>query len=151
MRVVAQRVLSASVRVDDATVGEIGTGLLLLVGFAHNDSHEQVVWMAEKVLGLRIFADGDGKMNRSVADVFGSVLVVSQFTLYGDARKGRRPSFVDAAPPDVAVPLYEDFVATLQRAGAVVATGQFGADMKVELVNDGPVTLILEREASTPE
>jgi len=151
MRVVAQRVLSASVRVGDATVGEIGTGLLLLVGFAHNDSHEQVAWMAEKVLGLRIFADGDGKMNRSVVDVFGSVLVVSQFTLYGDARKGRRPSFVDAAPPDIAVPLYEDFVATLQRAGAVVATGRFGADMKVELVNDGPVTLILEREAATPE
>lgn len=149
MRVVVQRVLSASVRVDGATVGEIGTGLLLLAGFAHGDGHDQVAWMAEKLLGLRIFADGDGKMNRSVVEVSGSVLVVSQFTLYGDARKGRRPSFVDAAPPDVAVPLYEDFVATLLGAGAVVATGQFGADMKVELVNDGPVTLILEREAST--
>lgn len=147
MRVVVQRVLRASVRVDGAIVGEIGTGLLLLVGFAQGDGHDQLVWMAEKLVGLRIFADGDGKMNRSVMEASGSVLVVSQFTVYGDARKGRRPSFVDAAPPDIAVPLYEDFVATLRGTGATVATGQFGADMKVELVNDGPVTLILEREA----
>src|SRR6185437_4286526 len=101
--------------------------------------------MTEKLLGLRIFGDDEGKMNRSVADVGGSVLVVSQFTLYGDARKGRRPSFVDAARPDVAVPLYEEFLVALANCGVPVAAGEFGADMKVELVNDGPVTLLLER------
>lgn len=129
----------------DETVGAIGRGLLVLAGFTHTDTRETVAWMAEKVLGLRLFGDADGKLNLSLADVGGAVLVVSQFTLYGDARKGRRPSFVDAAGPELAVPLYEEFVCAL-RAGAVqVETGRFGADMQVSLVNDGPVTLVIER------
>jgi len=151
MRVVAQRVSRASVRVDGTVVGEIGTGLMLLVGFTHDDTSREIDWMTGKLLGLRIFADDDGKMNRSVADVGGSILVVSQFTLYGDARKGRRPSFVDAAPPEVAIPLYQQFLVALAGGGVPVAAGEFGADMKVELVNDGPVTLLLERSASVAE
>ena len=148
MRVVAQRVSRASVRVGGAVVGEIDSGLMLLVGFTHDDNGGEVGWMAEKVLGLRIFPDDDGKMNRSVVDVGGSVLVVSQFTLYGDARKGRRPSFVDAARPEIAIPLYQEFLLALANSGVPVAAGEFGADMKVELVNDGPVTLLLERSAA---
>ena len=146
MRVVLQRVSRARVRVGERTTGEIGRGLLLLVGFTHSDTVEQVIWIAEKVAGLRIFRDEEGKMNRSLDEVGGSALVVSQFTLYGDAQKGRRPSFVDAAPPAVAIPLYERFVGLL-RAGAAgaVATGEFGAMMDVELVNDGPVSLWLEK------
>jgi len=151
MRVVAQRVSRASVRVDGTVVGEIGTGLMLLVGFTHDDTSREIDWMTGKLLGLRIFADDDGKMNRSVADVGGSILVVSQFTLYGDARRGRRPSFVDAAPPEVAIPLYQQFLLALADGGVPVAAGEFGADMKVELVNDGPVTLLLERSASVAE
>jgi D-aminoacyl-tRNA deacylase len=151
MRVVAQRVSRASVRVDGTVVGEIGTGLMLLVGFTHDDTSREIEWMTGKLLGLRIFGDDDGKMNRSVADVGGSILVVSQFTLYGDARKGRRPSFVDAAPPEVAIPLYQQFLLALADGGVPVAAGEFGADMKVELVNDGPVTLLLERPASVAE
>lgn len=147
MRVVLQRVSGASVTVDGTTVGEIGTGHLLLVGFRDGDGPDQLEWMADKVVGLRIFPDDDGKMNRSLVDVGGDLLVVSQFTLYGDARKGRRPSFVDAAHPDVAVPLYEAFVGLLRaRAPGRVETGEFGAMMDVSLVNDGPVTLVLERE-----
>ncbi len=145
MRVVLQRVARAAVAVDGRPVATIGRGLVALVGFTHADDASAPDWMAEKIAGLRIFADADGKMNRSVTDVGGAVLVVSQFTLYGDARKGRRPSFVDAAPPDAAVPLYERFVAALQAQGVAVATGVFGALMAVELVNDGPVTLVLER------
>ena len=128
--------------------GKIGPGFLVLAAFAPNDTDVQVAWMAEKILGLRVFGDAEGKMNRDLADVNGSVLVVSQFTLYGDARKGRRPSFIDAAPPNLAIPLYEKFVALLREKGAgkiPVETGEFGAMMDVELVNDGPVTLILER------
>ncbi len=145
MRVVLQRVARAAVAVDGRPVATIGRGLVALVGFTHADDASAPDWMAEKIAGLRVFADADGKMNRSVTDVGGAVLVVSQFTLYGDARKGRRPSFVDAAPPDAAVPLYERFVAALQAQGVAVATGVFGALMAVELVNDGPVTLVLER------
>ena len=149
MRVVLQRVSRAEVRVDGQVTGKIGPGFLVLAGFAPNDTEDTLVWMADKVLGLRVFADGEGKMNLALADVRGALLVVSQFTLYGDTRKGRRPSFVDAAPPDVAIPLYERFVALLRERGAgsgtLVATGEFGAMMEVELVNDGPVTLILER------
>jgi D-aminoacyl-tRNA deacylase len=145
MRVVAQRVSRARVTVSGRTTGEIGEGLLLLVGFTDADREEALRWMADKLLGLRIFADDEGKMNRSVMEVGGGVLVVSQFTLYGDARKGRRPSFVDAARPEIAIPLYERFVALLREAGLAVGTGEFGAMMEVELVNDGPVTLILER------
>ncbi len=125
--------------------GEIGRGLLLLVGFADRDDGDAVRWMAEKVIGLRIFPDVEGKMNRSVAEVGGALLVVSQFTLYGDVQKGRRPSFVNAAHPDLAIPLYETFIALLRESGLHVETGEFGAMMQVELVNDGPVTLILER------
>lgn len=147
MRIVLQRVARAGVTIDGSTVGEIGAGLLLLVGFRPGDGEEQLSWMADKVLGLRIFPDGEGKMNLGLADVGGDVLVVSQFTLYGDTHKGRRPSFVHAAPPEVAIPLYERFVELLRdRAPERVETGEFGALMQVELVNDGPVTLVLERD-----
>lgn len=135
----------AEVRVDGRSTGTIGTGFLLLVGFTHSDDREKVDWMAEKVSGLRLFADSDDKMNLGLADVGGSVLVVSQFTLYGNAEKGRRPSFVDAARPELAIPLYESFVTELRGRGFAVETGEFGAMMDVELVNDGPVTLWLER------
>ncbi len=145
MRVVLQRVTRASVTIDHHVAGEIGAGFLLLAGFTHGDSPPQVDWMAEKVAGLRLFGDAEGKMNLALADVGGAVLVVSQFTLYGDAAKGRRPSFIDAAPPDVAIPLYERFLDRLRAQGLRVEAGEFGADMKVELLNDGPVTLVLER------
>jgi D-tyrosyl-tRNA(Tyr) deacylase len=133
------------VRVDDRLTGSIDVGFLLLVGFTHSDGESELAWMAEKVVGLRVFPDADDKMNRSLAEAGGALLVVSQFTLYGDAVKGRRPSFVDAARPEVAAPLFDRFVALLRAAGASVATGEFGAAMAVELVNDGPVTLWLER------
>jgi D-aminoacyl-tRNA deacylase len=145
MRVVLQRVSRARVVVDDRVTGEIGRGLLLLVGLTDADGEETLRWMVEKLVGLRIFPDEEGKMNRSVDEAGGALLVVSQFTLYGDARKGRRPSFVDAARPEVAIPLYERFVELLRGTGLRVETGEFGAMMQVELVNDGPVTLILER------
>ncbi len=149
MRVVLQRVARATVRVDGNVKGEIGRGFLVLVGFAPTDADEQLAWMAEKILGLRVFGDAQGKMNLALADVAGGVLVVSQFTLYGDASKGRRPSFIAAAPPDLAIPLYQKFVDLLRErgvaSGIAVATGEFGAMMDVELVNDGPVTLILEK------
>lgn len=150
MRVLLQRVARAEVRIRESDTvtrvsGQIGRGYLLLVGFTASDSDDQVAWMAEKVTGLRLFSDAEDKMNLALADVSGAVLVVSQFTLYGDARKGRRPSFIDAARPEVAIPLYEQFVARLRATGTQVATGEFGAMMDVELVNDGPVTLILER------
>jgi D-tyrosyl-tRNA(Tyr) deacylase len=146
VRVVLQRVSRARVTVEGRTVGEIGRGHLLLVGFTDRDGDEALAWMAEKVVGLRVFADEEGKMNLGLDDVRGDLLVVSQFTLYGDTRKGRRPSFVDASHPDRAVPLYERFVALLrQRAPGKVETGEFGAMMSVELVNEGPVTLFLER------
>lgn len=147
MKVVLQRVSSASVSLGGRAVGEIGSGFLLLVGFRRGDGDEQVAWMADKVLGLRIFPDAEGKMNLGLDETGGDLLVVSQFTLYGDTRKGRRPSYVDAAPPEVAVPLYERFVGVLrERAPGRVETGVFGAHMEVALVNDGPVTLVLERE-----
>jgi D-tyrosyl-tRNA(Tyr) deacylase len=129
----------------DRIVGRIGLGLLALVGFTHSDTREQLAWMIEKIAGLRVFPDAEGKMNLGLSDVDGSVLVVSQFTLYANSVKGRRPSLVDAAPPDVASPLYEAFVSMLLDRGIVTATGEFGADMQVELVNDGPMTLWLER------
>lgn len=145
MRVLLQRVKRAEVRVDGRVTGAIGVGFLLLTGFTHSDTPEQVVWMADKVAGLRLFSDAEEKMNLGLADVGGAVLVVSQFTLYGDAAKGRRPSFIDAARPEVAVPLYEKFIALLRERGLQVETGEFGAMMDVELVNDGPVTLWLEK------
>jgi D-tyrosyl-tRNA(Tyr) deacylase len=145
MRILLQRVSSASVRVAGATTGAIGPGFLLLVGFSQGDGSEQVEWMCEKVRGLRVFPDAEGKMNLSLEDIGGSALIVSQFTLYGDTSKGRRPSFVAAAKPEIAVPLYEEFVARMRTCGILVETGVFGAMMEVELVNDGPVTLWLER------
>ena len=148
MRVVLQRVSRAEVRVAGRVTGKIGPGFLVLAGFGPSDTEAQLSWMAEKILGLRVFADDQGKMNRDLVETKGSLLVVSQFTLYGDASKGRRPSFIDAAPPNLAVPLYEKFVALLKEksAGKIpVETGEFGAMMDVELVNDGPVTLILEK------
>lgn len=145
MRVVLQRVTSASVTIDGRVAGEIGVGALLLVGFTEGDDEEALRWMADRVVGLRVFRDEAGKMNRSVQDVGGSLLVVSQFTLYGDARKGRRPSFISAARPEVAIPLYDRFIELLRDSEVPVRTGEFGAMMDVELVNDGPVTLILER------
>lgn len=145
MRVLLQRVSRAEVRVGPRVTGRIGRGYLLLVGLTHGDDEPVLAWMCDKVVGLRLFADADDKMNLALSDVGGAILVVSQFTLYGDAVKGRRPSFVDAARPEVAVPLYERFVALLRERGVHVETGEFGAMMDVELVNDGPVTLWLER------
>jgi D-tyrosyl-tRNA(Tyr) deacylase len=145
MRVLLQRVSKASVRIDDRIAGEIGRGFCLLVGFTHGDTPDQVDWMAEKVAGLRLFTDSQGKMNLGLEEVGGAVLVVSQFTLYGDSAKGRRPSFIDAARPDTAIPLYERFLTALRERGLTVASGEFGADMQVEIHNDGPVTLILDR------
>jgi len=147
MRVLLQRVSRAAVRVDGETAGSIGAGHLLLVGFREGDTEDVVGWMADKVVGLRVFPDDEGKMNLGLEEVAGDLLVVSQFTLYGDTGKGRRPSFVRAARPDTAIPLYESFVEALRaRCSGAVETGEFGAMMEVELVNDGPVTLLLERE-----
>jgi D-tyrosyl-tRNA(Tyr) deacylase len=146
VRVVVQRASRAEVRIEGETVGRIGRGLVLLVGFAPGDDAESLAWMADKVVGLRVFADDQGRMNLGLQDVAGALLVISQFTLYGDARKGRRPSFIGAAPPEQAIPLYDQFLDLLEeRAPGRVASGEFGAMMDVELVNDGPVTLILER------
>ena len=145
MRIVLQRVARARVTVDGRVTGQIGRGLLLLAGFTDGDTDDALAWMADKVVGLRVFPDGEGKMNLSVEEAEGALLVVSQFTLYGDARRGRRPSFVEAARPEAAVPLYERFVELLRATGRPVRTGEFGASMQVELVNDGPVTLLLER------
>jgi D-aminoacyl-tRNA deacylase len=145
MRVVLQRVSSASVAIDSRIVGSIDRGFCLLVGFTHADTPVQVDWMAEKIAGLRLFSDTEGKMNLGLQEVGGAILVVSQFTLYGDVGKGRRPSFIDAARPDIAIPLYQRFVDSLRTRGLEVATGEFGADMQVRIQNDGPVTLILDR------
>lgn len=145
MRVLLQRVARATVRVGDRVTGTIDRGYLLLVGITHDDDEARLAWMADKVAGLRLFPDSDDKMNLALADVGGALLVVSQFTLYGDASTGRRPSFIEAARPDVAIPLYERFIALLRERGIMVQTGEFGAMMQVNLINDGPVTLWLER------
>ena len=144
MKAVVQRVRRAAVRVEGRVVGEIGPGLLVLLGVAAGDGEPEAGWMAEKLAALRIFEDQGGKMNRSVADAGGALLVVSQFTLLGDCRKGRRPSFASAAPPETAETLYQRFAAQVRAKGVTVATGQFRAMMKVALINDGPVTLIVE-------
>ncbi|MEX2426419.1 MAG: D-aminoacyl-tRNA deacylase [Thermomicrobiaceae bacterium] len=144
MRVLVQRVSQANVVVEGETVGEIGKGLLLLVGVTHDDSGDDAAYLASKVANLRIFEDDDGKMNRSAVDLGLSALVVSQFTLYGNVRKGRRPSFIDAAQPDVASPLIESLASSLEDEGLTVARGQFQAHMNVGLVNDGPVTIWLD-------
>lgn len=148
MRILLQRVSQATVTIDEQVTGSVGLGFVLLVGFNHTDTTTEVAWLAEKVVGLRLFNDGEGKMNLDLAAVGGAVLVVSQFTLYGDTSKGRRPSFIAAARPDTAIALYQGFLAALRAAGLTVASGEFGADMQVSLVNDGPVTLMLERNAS---
>jgi D-tyrosyl-tRNA(Tyr) deacylase len=148
MRAVLQRVTRASVRVEGETVGEIGPGLLVLLGVARDDSDEDGRYLLEKVLSLRIFDDAEGRMNLSVVEQSGALLVVSQFTLYGDVRRGRRPSWIDAAPPDIAEPLYESFVAGARRSVARVETGSFRRMMEVELVNDGPVTILLDSRKS---
>ena len=144
MRVILQRVSEARVQIDGAIVGEIGHGLLVLLGVTKSDTAEQARWLADKIVSLRIFNDVEGKMNRDLAEVGGAILVVSQFTLYGDCSKGRRPSFIDAAPPEVAIPLYEEFINAVKAHGIPTATGRFGAMMQVSLINDGPVTLILD-------
>ena len=147
MRLLIQRVARASVRVEDQVVGAIGQGLLLLVGVEQGDNEGDATWLAEKVSKLRIFSDSDGKMNASVLDVQGELLVVSQFTLHAKTKKGTRPSFIRAAHPDHAIPLYEHFVAACSRElGRDVATGEFGADMQVELTNDGPVTIWMDTQ-----
>lgn len=148
MRVVLQRVKEASVTVDQEVVGQIKQGFLLLVGVTHEDTIDQVNWLADKIAGLRVFEDEEERMNRSLQDVDGQILSVSQFTLYGDVKKGRRPAFTEAAKPDVANALYEAFNERLRAQGLIVETGQFGAMMDIALVNDGPVTLILEKEAN---
>lgn len=145
MKAVVQRVTGASVSVDGRVVGRIGPGLLVLLGVAGDDTAAEVAWMKRKLLNLRIFEDDDGKMNRSVRDTGGGLLVVSQFTLYGDARKGNRPSFTAAAPPERAEDLYQRLVDQLRAEGVQVETGQFRAMMDVSLVNQGPVTIILEK------
>ena len=144
MRAVVQRVKEASVRVEERIVGKVGYGLLILLGVGDNDQESDARYIADKIAGLRIFADDEGKMNRSVTDIGGEVLVISQFTLFGDVRRGRRPSFVDAAAPQSAIPLYEAVVANLKEHGLTVATGEFQAIMDVALVNAGPVTILLD-------
>ena len=144
MRGVVQRVKSAKVSVDDEAIGQIGHGIMLLLGVEEDDEEKDLEYMCDKVVNLRIFEDEDGKMNKSLMDVNGSLLIVSQFTLLGDARKGRRPSFIQAARPEKAVPMYEKFIENMKNLNVVTEKGQFGADMQVELVNDGPVTILLD-------
>jgi D-tyrosyl-tRNA(Tyr) deacylase len=145
MKLVVQRVSSANVVVDGRVVGEIGAGLLILLGVGRNDSGEEMEWGARKVAELRIFQDEQDRMNRNLLEISGAALVISQFTLYGDARKGRRPSYVDAAPPETAEPLYQRFVESLRNLGVHTETGVFAARMSVSLVNEGPVTIIVDR------
>lgn len=145
MRTVIQRVKSASVYVDGKCVGNINCGMLVFVGIKADDTKTEIEWMADKIKRLRIFEDTDGKMNLSATDLGHEYLVISQFTLYGECKKGTRPSFTEAAPPDIAVPLYEYFVELMRKDGAKTETGVFGADMRITADNDGPVTLILER------
>ncbi len=145
MKLIVQRVRSASVKVDDNITGEIGCGLMTLVGFTHTDTPETVKYLADRAVKLRIFEDENGKMNRSLLDVNGSMLIVSQFTLYGDTAHGRRPGFDAAAKPDQAIPLYEQFIREVESFGVKVGTGIFGAEMLVTLENDGPVTFTLEK------
>ncbi len=144
MRIVVQRVSSASVTVEGQVVGQIGRGFLILVGFTHSDDERALAWCARKVVGLRVFEDEAGKMNLALKDVEGKILAVSQFTLYADVIKGRRPAFIEAAPPEQAASLYHRFCGLLEGEGAEVERGVFGAKMEVELVNDGPVTIVIE-------
>ncbi len=145
MRVVIQRVTQAAVEIDKQVKGSIGAGLLVFAGMCVEDTLEDLQWITSKIIQLRIFSDADGKMNLSVQDVLGDILVISQFTLYASTKKGNRPSYIDAAPPAIAVPLYEQVIALLEKGlGKPVQTGTFGADMQVSLVNDGPVTIVID-------
>ena len=144
MKVVVQRVKESSVTIDGEVKGQIGKGFMLLVGFSNDDNTNIIDKMIDKIIHLRVFEDEQGKMNLSLSDINGSILSISQFTLYADCRKGRRPGFTDAAKPDIAIPLYEDFNQKIKEAGIHIETGVFGADMKVALINDGPVTIILD-------
>ncbi len=146
MRSVVQRVSQASVSVAGEIIGKIDKGLLVLLGIHDNDSEKEITWMTEKIANLRIFEDNEGKMNLSLADIRGEMLIVSQFTLYGDCRKGRRPGYSRAAQPQIAEPLYEQFIVTVEKMGIVTARGKFGAMMDVALINDGPVTLLLDSD-----
>lgn len=145
MRAVVQRVKHSSVTVNDKVVGKINKGLMVLLGITHTDGDDELTWIVNKILKLRIFADDEGKMNKSLLDINGEILIISQFTLYGDCKKGLRPGFSEAAKPDHAIPLYEKFIKKTKEFGIKVETGIFGADMKVELLNDGPVTMIVEK------
>jgi len=146
MRAVVQRVTKAGVAINAKTSASIDQGLVVFLGICGSDSRKDLSWMADKIIHLRIFADEGGKMNKSLADIKGEMLIVSQFTLYGDCRKGRRPGFSAAAPPEIAEPLYTEFIAEIRAQGIRVATGTFAADMAVNLINDGPVTLLLDSE-----
>lgn len=146
MRTVVQRTTDASVTIDNRVVGAIGHGIVVLLGIHAEDGPAEIIWMADKVINLRIFEDDQGKMNRSLKDICGEMLIISQFTLYGDCRKGRRPGYSSAAPPAIAEPLYHQFVEEVQSRGIAVATGTFQASMQVKLVNDGPVTLMLDSQ-----
>jgi D-tyrosyl-tRNA(Tyr) deacylase len=145
MRILLQRVTHGSVSVEGEIIGKVGKGYVILVGVGHGDGEDQATWLAKKIAGLRIFEDEEGKFNLSIQDVGGGALVISQFTLFADAEKGRRPSFIDAAPPEIAAPLVERFADLLRAEGIPVETGRFGAQMAVEIHNDGPVTIWLER------
>lgn len=144
MRVILQRVLSASVTIDEAIYSQINHGLLILLGVTHNDTKEDIEWLVQKIINLRIFNDETYKMNRSIQDVQGELLVVSQFTLFASTKKGNRPSFIASARPEIAIPLYETFIDEIKNTGIDTQTGMFGADMQVGLVNDGPVTIIID-------
>jgi D-tyrosyl-tRNA(Tyr) deacylase len=144
MRVVIQRVTEAAVSINEEINGKIDKGLLILVGIGQDDHLEDIQWLTQKISNLRIFSDDNGKMNLSILDIKGEILLVSQFTLYASTKKGNRPSFIQSAPPTIAIPLYEHFIKSLEETGISVQTGQFGADMKVSLTNDGPVTIIID-------
>lgn len=148
MRAVLQRASRASVTINNKTQGEIGRGLVVLLGVKRNDTIRDLQWLVEKIINLRIFEDSQGKMNNSLADIDGEMLIISQFTLYGDCRKGRRPGFSSAAPPEIAEPMYQRFIEEVKKQQINVATGSFGAAMAVELINDGPVTMLLDSEKS---
>jgi D-aminoacyl-tRNA deacylase len=145
MKIITQRVKEASVIVENNTVGKIGKGVLVFLGIHHNDTQKQARWLVEKVINLRQFIDDEGKMNLSLKDVDGELLIISQFTLYGECEKGRRPSFTESAPPEVAIPLYEQFILLARQSIPKVETGIFGAKMEISLINDGPVTFIIEK------
>lgn len=149
MRVVIQRVSASSVKVDDRTVGEIAAGFMLLIGIAEEDETADADWLVQKILNLRVFGDEEGKMNRSILDIKGEILCISQFTLIADYKKGNRPSFIKAAKPDKAIPLFEYFKNEIAKSGLKTESGIFGADMKVSLVNDGPVTILMDSKTKT--